>query len=82
MAPQQYIIHLTRAGERWDLIAWQYYGDATQYSGIIMANPAVPIVPVFEAGVAIRIPLIASSALLGAGLPPWKAAPSTSGAVL
>jgi phage tail protein X len=79
MALQQYIVHVTRAGERWDLLAWRFYGDATQYSGIIMANPGVPIVPVFDAGVAVRIPLLAQSGALGAGLPPWKIAAASAG---
>ncbi len=74
MASRQYIVHVTRAGERWDLLAWRFYGDATQYSAIIMANPGVPIVPEFDAGVAVRIPLLAQGAALGAGLPPWKSA--------
>jgi len=25
----QFILHITTAGERWDLLAWQYYGDPT-----------------------------------------------------
>jgi phage tail protein X len=80
MASQQYIVHVTRAGERWDLLAWRFYGDATKYGDIIVANPGVPIVPVFDAGVAVRIPLLAHGAALGAGLPPWKSAATAQGA--
>jgi phage tail protein X len=80
MASQQYIVHMTRAGERWDLLAWRFYGDAARFSGIILANPGVPIVPVFDAGVAVRIPLVAQGAALGAGLPPWKRAAIAAGA--
>lgn len=76
MPSQQYIVHLTRAGERWDLLAWRFYGDATLYSGIIMANPGVPIVAVFDAGTAVRIPLMQQSAVITTGLPPWKIAQS------
>lgn len=68
----QFISHITTAGERWDLLAWRYYGDATAYSPIIMANPSTPIEPVFEAGLIIAIPLIQLSASANLNLPPWK----------
>ena len=50
MSAPQFIQHLTYAGERWDLLAWQYYGDPTNYSIIIMANPGVPIEPAIRGG--------------------------------
>jgi phage tail protein X len=68
----QYILHVTTAGERWDLLAWQYYGDPTDYSLIIMANPNVAIEPVFDAGISIAVPLLQKSAVVTANLPPWK----------
>ena len=40
MSAPQFIEHVTYGGERWDLLAWQYYGDPTNYSIIIMAIPA------------------------------------------
>lgn len=70
----QYITHITFAGERWDLLAWKYYSDATIYSPIIMANPSIPIEPVFEAGLTIAIPIIQLSAPQNSNLPPWKSA--------
>lgn len=71
-AQTQYIQHITAAGERWDLLAWRYYGDATMYSPIIMANPQVPIEPVFDAGITIAVPILQASGAVTAGLPPWK----------
>ena len=70
----QFIPHLTQAGERWDLLAWRYYGDATLYGPIIQANPAIAIEAVFEAGLSIGIPLlVVDEAVQGAAdLPPWK----------
>jgi phage tail protein X len=68
----QFILHVTTAGERWDLLAWQYYGDPTDYSAIIMANPNVPIEPVFDAGISIEVPLQQKRAVVTANLPPWK----------
>lgn len=70
----QSITHITSAGERWDLLAWRYYGDATAYSPIIMANPAIPIESVFPAGLVIAIPLLQLGASRNVDLPPWKRA--------
>ncbi len=72
MAAANYITHITAAGERWDLLAWRYYGNATLYSPIIMANPSVPIEPVFEAGLTVLIPILQQSQALAVNLPPWK----------
>jgi phage tail protein X len=72
MASSQFILHITSAGERWDLLAWQYYGDATLYSPIIMANPQVPIEPVFEAGQQVWIPILSVQQGQTANLPPWS----------
>ena len=74
MSQSQYIAHVTVAGERWDLLAWTYYGDASLYSPIIMANTLIPIEPAFEAGLHIAIPLLQVSQSATANLPPWKAA--------
>jgi phage tail protein X len=71
-ASGQFILHTTTAGERWDLLAWQYYGDPTDYSPIIMANPHIPIEPVFEAGLSIAVPILQKSTIATVDLPPWK----------
>ena len=72
MASSQYILHVTAVGERWDSLAWQYYGDATLYSPIIMANPSVPIEPVFEAGRQVAIPILYVQQSRTSNLPPWS----------
>ena len=69
---QQFILHITAAGERWDLLAWRYYGDPTDYSPIIVANPNVAIEPVFEGGISIAVPIQQKRAAVTANLPPWK----------
>ncbi|MFT2542069.1 tail protein X, partial [Escherichia coli] len=33
-----FLEHVTRDGERWDSLAWQYYGDPLGYPRIIAAN--------------------------------------------
>lgn len=68
----QFITHLTTSGDRWDLLAWTYYGDPTQYAAIIAANPAVPISAVLTPGTALAIPLLQASQVQTANLPPWK----------
>jgi phage tail protein X len=72
MAASGYIEHLTAEGDRWDLLAWHYYGDATRYEEIILANPALPIIPILPAGVKVLIPVADDPApAVDAGLPPW-----------
>jgi len=72
----QFIKHITSNTERWDLLAWKYYGDSTLFGPIVMANPAVPIEPVLEAGFTIMIPVLPKPANAPANLPPWKQATS------
>lgn len=74
MPTSQFILHVTSAGERWDLLAWQYYGDASLYGPIIMANPQTPIEPVFEAGLKIAIPILLVQQSSSTNLPPWSRA--------
>lgn len=69
-----FVTHITIANERWDLLAWTYYGDPTQFASIIAANPAVPISAVLNAGTQIAIPLIQLNQTATANLPPWKVA--------
>jgi phage tail protein X len=69
----RFIEHITRAGQRWDTLAWQYYGDALGYERIVAANPHIPIVPTLPGGVKVLIPVIEEPAVLtGEELPPWK----------
>jgi hypothetical protein len=72
----QFISHTTLAGERWDLLAWEYYGDPTLYTSIIMANPQVPISPAFDSGIILAIPILQVNQAQTANLPPWKLASS------
>jgi phage tail protein X len=71
---QQFILHLTTAGERWDTLAWKYYGDATLFGPIIQTNPQIAIEAVFEAGLNIGVPILVvnQAAQNQADLPPWK----------
>jgi hypothetical protein len=37
-----------------------------------MANPNVPVEPVFDAGISIAVPILKKSAVVTVDLPPWK----------
>ncbi|WP_370655520.1 tail protein X [Candidatus Binatus sp.] len=67
-----FVVHVTTQGERWDLLAYRYYGIATLYAPIIRANPKVVIEPVFEAGITIDVPILPESTVVSADLPPWR----------
>ncbi len=70
------IEHITQAGERWDTLAWRYYGDPLAYGRILAANPALDIGTTLPSGTVVLVPVLpqaeASQALPGEELPPWK----------
>ena len=70
------IEHITQAGERWDTLAWRYYGDPLAYGRIIAANPALDISATLPSGVVVLLPVLpqteSSQALQDEELPPWK----------
>jgi len=68
----QSLSHITTDGERWDSLAWTYYGDATLDSFIIMANPNVTIEPTLAAGIQLFIPIVQVAATSNAVVPPWR----------
>lgn len=67
------IEHITVDGDRWDNLAWQYYGDANAYEQIIAANPEVMIIPILPGGIKLLIPVIEEDETESTTeLPPWK----------
>lgn len=69
----EYYEHVTTEGQRWDTIAYLYYGDAMLYEPIIAANQDVPIIPVLPSGLKLKVPVIELSDTIAAEeLPPWK----------
>lgn len=67
---ETYLPHLTTEGERWDQLAYRYYGSAYRYEPIIRANPHVPLTAVLPAGLELRIPLLDVESVTE-DLPPW-----------
>lgn len=70
----RYYEYTTRAGDRWDLIAWEFYGDPHAYEPIVMANPSVQITANLPAGLVIKVPVREEVAerINTEALPPWK----------
>lgn len=74
MTSVEYVEHVTVDGDRWDLLAWRYYGDPHGYERIITANPEVAITAALPGGLSLRIPVISDAPAASADLPPWKRA--------
>lgn len=64
--------YITKDSDRWDLIAYEFYSDATLYEPIITVNPDIPITPILPAGLKLKIPVIDNSDQIQFELPPWK----------
>jgi len=64
--------YITKDGDRWDLIAYEFYSDATLYEPIITANPEVPIIPILPSGLKLKIPVREDSDEIEFTLPPWR----------
>lgn len=54
----EYIEYQTKDGDRWDLIAYEMYGDAYLYHLILEANPEYKEYMVLPAGITLKIPVI------------------------
>jgi phage tail protein X len=64
--------YITKDGDRWDLIAHEFYSDATLYEPIIVANPEVPITPILPSGLKLKIPVREETDEIEFILPPWR----------
>ena len=70
----EYLIHIASADERWDQIAYKYYGNALMYEIIVRANPSVPIWSAIPEGTRLKIPVLEADEVgveLG-GQPAWR----------
>ncbi|MBK9083230.1 MAG: tail protein X [Rhizobiales bacterium] len=79
MTADVWLEHLVVApGERWDMLAYRYYGDANRVAPIIRANRSLfeptlgPIPCILPIGLTLRIPVLAPDPVADALLPPWK----------
>lgn len=68
-----YLQHITTEGERFDLLAYRYYGNPYRYQEIVEANIAqIGVPPIFEGGVKLKIPVLPTEDTQPINLPPWK----------
>lgn len=66
-------MHITRVGERWDLIAWHYYRDVRQVARLMAVNPHAPAAAVLPSGVRLAVPMMEQAVADNpAGVPPWR----------
>lgn len=75
-----HILHRTVPADRWDLIAYKYYGDANRTSPLIAANrdlfapTLAPIPLILPPGIEIKVPILNPEPISTGLLPPWKRA--------
>lgn len=78
MADRAYFEHRTIDGDRWDLLAHSYYGDASKQDVLLDANRSLFLAPVvvppliLSAGLTLRIPVLDEDQVNESTLPPWK----------
>lgn len=68
---QSVLQHTTAEGERWDLIAHRYYGNALLVGGLIAANPHLPVCEAFAAGLTVFVPVLPAKPQNQDDMPPW-----------
>lgn len=68
----EYYSYITKDNDRWDLIAYIFYNDATKYEPIIEANSNIPITPILKAGLKLKIPVLDETETIKFELPPWR----------
>jgi hypothetical protein len=75
----RYLEHLARLGDRWDLLAYQYYGDALAYEQIVAFNFPEPSLEGLQVrllpppGVILKIPEpVPPPPDQPVNLPPWR----------
>lgn len=62
----------TSQGDRWDLIAYKFYGNPTMINELILANPHLPLAEQFEANLTVFIPVLpATRTIAQKDMPPW-----------
>lgn len=65
------IKHQIIEGERWDALAYKYYGDINEMNRLINANPHISFCEALPAGETLLIPIIKLKQSSNNDLPPW-----------
>lgn len=67
-----FLEHVTRDGERWDSLAWQYYGDPRwAIPDYCRQSAHVAITPVLPSGLLLLIPVIEKKPVQKEDIAPW-----------
>ena len=66
-----YRFYKTQQNDRWDKIAYKFYGDVFRTAPIIEANPDVAITPILPSGLTLMIPILEATTN-NRDLPVWK----------
>lgn len=68
-----YTDYITKAGDRWDLIAYKAYGSVDKMGEVIRANPDIPVTDELSEGLLLKIPIIEEVTVKTDKelLPPW-----------
>lgn len=70
--------HTTIDGDRWDLLAYRFYGDAGKQAVLLDANRSLFADPItvppllLPAGLSLIVPVLESDEVDESTLPPWK----------
>lgn len=69
-----FLRHRAAPGESWGWIALRYYADERQMERLMVANPRLRNVAIFEGGEEVLVPVIAEADLAedDASIPPWR----------
>lgn len=71
---QTYLKHVVKERERWDNLAYFYYGDPLLINLLIDANPHIAFCEELPVGYEILVPVLAAKEVNNDGLPPWMEA--------
>lgn len=70
----QSINYTVKQGERWDSLAWKFYGSVKAMNILVENNPTIPLSTVLAAGTQIIVPILDNTEeiVIKTNLPPWK----------
>jgi phage tail protein X len=70
----EYLTHITKDGDRWDLLAHEYYGTAFATEVLLEANPAHAALAVLPSGLSLVVPILSPEDLRPEeeGPVPWR----------
>lgn len=64
-------LYETTQNDRWDLIAYKFYGNVFNIKPLIEANPQIPITPILNEGQLMIIPELTNKDKNTNNLPVW-----------